>query len=383
MKIKTVSVLFLGFFIIFSSCKKGDKDQTAPPQQIKVIKIKPQNVPIYKEFVGQIYGNKDIPIRARVEGYLEKIHFAEGGHVNKGQLLYTIDSKPFQEAVAAEKSRVAEAQTMLIQSESDLKRIIPLVKMDAVSKRELDMAKAKRDAARSTLEAAKANLNLAEINLGYTKIYAPISGVIGNTLAEEGEFVGKQPNPVILNTVSDIDRIKVQFFLSEKEFLRVGRERLRMIRDGKDGGNVEIQLILADGSIFDQKGKLDFIDRSVDPTTGSIMLQASFKNPDGLLRPGQFARLKIKVREMKNALLVPQRSTTELQGKYSVFVVDKNNVVNSKIIEIQGKTGEFYIVKDGVKAGDQIVLEDVQKVKTGMEIVPELVEFDGIESNNE
>jgi len=368
-----ITYLFLIFLVAFS-CKKEQKVKKLPPQTYKVFKVEPKSVPIYQEFVGQIYGAKDIPIRARVDGFLEKIHFVEGSRVKKGQLLYTIDPKRYVETVAAQKSMVAQAKTMLIQNENDLNRVIPLAKLDAVSKRELDMAKAKRDAAISSLEAAKANLEIAQINLGYTKIYAPINGIIGKTMAQEGEFVGKEPNPVILNTISEIKSIKVQFFLSENEYLKAAKVFLlnKRVKNIDERSNKrDLELILSDGTVYKYKGKIDFIDRSIDPSTGSILLQASFPNPEGLLRPGQFARLKIMIYKDKDALMVPQKAISELQGQYSVFVVKDDNTIVAKQVKPGEKIGEFWIIDEGLKSGDRVVLEGLQKIKSGMEIVPE------------
>ena len=278
MKIKIILLVLP--FLIFSSCKKEEVKKQLPPQPIKVFEVKAQTVPIYEEFVGQVYGEKDIPIRARVEGFLEKISFKEGSKIKKGQLLYTIDPDPFKEAVAAQQSMVSQAKTMLSQKNSDLNRIKPLAEMDAVSKRELDMAQAQRDAAISSLDAAKANLNIAQINLGYTKIYAPINGIIGKTLAREGEFVGKNPNPVILNTISDINKVRVQFFLSENEYIKIAKEYIKKHNKSIKTNDVkiELELILSDGSLYEHKGHIDFIDRNVDASTGTILLQATFPN---------------------------------------------------------------------------------------------------------
>lgn len=365
---------FTLLFIALSSCKNKEPVQL-PPQAIKVYDVTPKTVPIYTEFVGHIYGERDIPIRARVEGFLEKIHFQEGSQVEKGQLLYTIDQDEYREQVVAAQSKVSEANTMLIQAESDLQRIKPLAEIDAVSKRELDMAQADRDAAISSLEAAKANLNLAEINFGYTNLYAPSNGVIGKTLAREGEFVGKDPNPVILNTLSEIKNIRVQFFLSENEYLAIAREYLANPERSDDSEKPEIQLILSDGLPFGENGEIDFIDRNIDESTGAILVQATFSNPKKIIRPGQFARVKIKVRDAKDALLVPQKCITELQGQYSVFVVNAENKIETKRIEIGEKLGDYWLVKEGLNSHDKVVLEGLQKVQSGMEVVPQVAEF--------
>jgi len=369
---KNYSFLLFLVAIIFFSCKKEEAQKKIPPQPIKVYEVKPQSVPIFREFVGQIYGERDIPIRARVEGFLEKIYFKEGSSVKKGQLLYAIDSDPLREKVAAEKSMVAQAKTMLTQKESDLQRVIPLAAIHAVSQRDLDMAQAQRDAAISSLDAANANLNIAIINMGYAKLYSPINGVIGRTLAREGEFVGKDPNPVILNTVSDIKTVRVQFFLSENEYLLMAREYLN---NPKRTNKPSFELILSDGSLYEHQGKMDFIDRNIDEKTGSILLQATFPNPNEFIRPGQFARVKIKVKDLEAAILVPQKSVTELQGLYSVFIVNSENKIESKQVEVGEKIGNLWIIKKGVNANDKVVFEGLQKIRSGMEVIPKVTEF--------
>ncbi|RLD84943.1 MAG: efflux RND transporter periplasmic adaptor subunit [Bacteroidetes bacterium] len=382
MKIKMI-LLMLPFFI-FLSCK--DKVQQAPPpQEINVYQVVPKTVPIYEEFVGQIYGEKDIPIRARVEGYLEEIHFEEGSRIKKGDLLYVIDPAPFKEDVVAKQSMVAQANTVVIQTESDLKRIKPLADMDAVSKRELDMAQAQRDASISSLKAANANLNIAKINLGYSRISSPINGIIGRTLAREGEFVGKDPNPVILNTVSKIETIRVQFFLSENEYLRAARTYVKNHnkRIETSGENIEVELILSDGSLYKHKGSIDFIDRNVDSSTGTILLQATFPNPNGLIRPGQFARVKVKVMDVKDALIVPQKCLTELQGQYSVLVVNVENKVETVQVKIGEKVPGFTIIKEGLISGDKVILEGLQKARPGMEVIPVVTEYDNKSTNKQ
>lgn len=372
---------FLFIFMLASLCFSCNKDKSAgaiPPQPFQVYEIKTMSVPIYNEYVGQIYGEKDIPIRARVVGFLKGIHFREGSRVKKGQLLYTIDADPFLEEVAAQQSMVAQAKTVLAQAESDLKRIEPLAELAAVSEQELDMATSRRDAAASGLEAAEANLNLAKINLGYTKMYAPINGIIGKTNAREGEFVGTNPNPVILNTVSALGSVRVQFFLSENEYLKVAKEYMKRYDERieySDSTRIELELILTDGSLYPEQGKIDFIDRNVDAETGSILLQATFPNPNLLLRPGQFARVKAKVRDIDNAILVPQKCAKELQGMFSVLLVNEQNVLESRQIVISDKVGEFYVVQEGLQRGDKIILEGMQKAQSGLEIVPQITEF--------
>tara|TARA_B100000809_G_scaffold35204_1_gene30946 strand:+ start:2796 stop:3968 length:1173 start_codon:yes stop_codon:yes gene_type:complete len=383
MKFSIYAFVFSALFL--ASCKEKQEVKTTI-QKLQVFEVKPQTVPVYKEFVGQIYGKSDIPIRARVEGFLDKIHFKEGGRVEKGQLLYSVDPEPYMQDVTSQKSKLAQSKTNLVQKESDLERIIPLAEMDAISKRELDMARAKRDAAKSEVKSAEATLKLAEINLGYADIYSPLTGLIGRTLAREGEFVGKDPNPVILNTVSNLESIRVQFFLSENEYLAIAREYKTAKKAQKESGKVlveedekefrdNVELIFSDGTTYGLKGNIDFIDRSVDPNTGAILLQASFSNPDLLIRPGQFGRVKINVRNAENALLVPQKCLKELQGKYSLFVVNAENKVEARQVEVGDIVDDYWLIESGLKAGEKVVLEGLQKVRSGMEIVPEVVAF--------
>ena len=382
MQMKKYYPLILILVLSLVSC--GKKEPSAPPPaELQVYEIRTESVPLYEEFVGQVYGEKDIPIRARVEGFLQGIHFQEGQRVEQGQLLYSIDPEPFEEKVVAETSKVSEAQTMLVQAESDLRRIEPLAEMSAVSQQELDMSVSKRDAAESSLEAAKANLNIAKINLGYCKMYAPIQGIIGKTNAREGEFVGKDPNPVILNTVSQLRNVRFQFFLSENDYLKIAREyisRTDQKIERSDSADVGLRLILADGQEYPEDGKVDFIDRNIDSSTGSILIQATFPNPDRLIRPGQFARIRVRFSVADDAILIPQKCAQELQGLYSVFVVNGENKLESRQIQVGSSIGEFYLVREGLKAGEKILMEGLQRARQDLEIVPKVTEFESKKS---
>lgn len=395
MKIKNLPPVLLVFIIILtiiSSCEEKVTQKTLPPE-IQVINVIQKDVPIYNYFVGQIYGQEDISINARVEGFLTGIHFREGVTVEKGKLLYTIDPEPFIAAVASEKSKVAEVQTRLVNAENELARYKPLAEINAVSQSDLDFAQASRDASMAALDAAKSSLRMAEINMSYTRIKSPITGFIGKTQARVGEFVGRSPNPVILNTVSKVTSVRVQFFLTESQYLFLARE-LRDL-DLQIGGfqstdtdkrpstdRVELSLILSDGSTHPYKGSIDFVNREVDASTGAILVQATFPNPDLILRPGQFARVKIKMKDEKGALLVPQRCVTELQGQFSVFVVNTENIIESRQIKIAEKFGDYYIASEGLEPDNKIVLEGLQKVGSGMEVVPVVTKFESQTNTN-
>lgn len=370
----TLVLVFIFAFVV--SCEEKVQKKASPPE-ISVVEVVQKDVPIYNYFVGQIYGQEDVSINARVEGFLTGIYFNEGSRVKKGKLLYTIDPQPFIAAVARERSNVAEAQTKLLNAENELARYKPLAEINAVSKSDLDFAQADRDASFAALEAAKASLRMAEINLGYTRIKSPITGFIGKTQARVGELVGRNPNPVILNTVSKIENVRVQFFITESQYLTLAKQfdgynRKRSSEKDHEG---YLSLILADGSTHPYKGVADFINREVDAQTGAILIQATFPNPDLILRPGQFARVKVRMKDEKGALLVPQRCITELQGQYSVFIVNPENKIEAKSIKIGESIGDYFIVSEGLKPGEKIVLEGLQKVGSGMEVEPVVTEF--------
>jgi membrane fusion protein (multidrug efflux system) len=369
------------FLLLFSCSQKEEQQAQAPPPQVTVVVTQAKDVPIYQEFVGQIHGFKDIAIRARVEGFLEGIHFEEGSRIEKGALLYTLESQPFEADVAAKMSRVAEANTMMAKAKSDLDRIEPLAKENAVSQSDLDSAVAQYEASIESVKAAKANLRASNIQLGYTKIYSPITGIIGKTNAKVGDFVGRIPNPVILNTVSRIDTILVEFFITETQYLQLARQFSSEVESAVQKTRKEnLELILADGSLYDHKGKPEFVDRNVDPTTGAILVQASFPNPQELLRPGQFAKVKALISVVKDGILIPQRCVVELQGLYSVYVVGDEDKVQTRRIKVGPKIKQFWLITEGLKPGEHIVYEGLQRAKDGAVVKPTVKD---IESKNQ
>ena len=380
MKKYFIKIVSISLFL-FISCGDETEQQVGIPE-ILVFKTTTQRVPVYQEYVGEVYGVKDISIRARVLGYLEQIYFNEGTNVEKGKLLYRIESQPFEEDVAAKLSALAETKTRLAKAESDLKRYKPLAEINAVSQRDLDAVTAEYEAALAGVEAAEANLRAAQINLGYTKIYSPINGIIGKTKAKVGDFVGQYPNPVILNVVSQIDEILVEFFLTETDYLLfareiLGNERFSIKKLKEREPNLE--LILADGSVHDYKGKINFVDRGVDPSTGAVLIQASFPNPTGLIRPGQFAKVKALIYYKEDGILIPQRCINELQGMFSVLIVNKENKIESRRVEAGRKYNDFWLITDGLTADEKIVYEGIQKVKEGMIIKPIVKEVKPVE----
>lgn len=363
--------------LFFSSC--GNKETAPPPPpKVKVVEVWQTTVPVPVDFVGQTYGSKDIPIRARVDGFLTGMYFTEGSTVKKGQLLYTIDPDPLKAVEATKLSGLAEAQTRLVKAESDLKRIRPLAEINAVSQRDLDAAVAEFEAAGARVEAEKSQVDYARINLSYTRIMSPIDGIIGMTQAKPGEYVGKSPNPIVLNDVSSIDTILVNFSISESEFLKLLRMRQAIMSDtskNQPTRESKISLTLSDGSLYPYMGKFNFADRQVDPATGTILFQASFPNPERLLRPGQFARVKVVLDEIEGGLLIPQRCVRELQGIHQVYAINANQEVELKNVKLGIKIGGMWMVENGLQPGETIVFEGLNLVRPGQKVQPEKVEI--------
>ena len=370
MRFKTIGLIICLSFFLFACSEVKKEKAPPPPQEVSIIETKAQDVPLFLEFVGQVTGLKDIAIRARVEGFLEGIHFKEGSVVEKGKLLYNLESQPFEEKVAARMSGVAEVKTMLAKAKGDLGRIKPLAESNAVSKSDLDAAVAAYEATLSSLDAAKATLRAAEIELSYTEIKSPIDGIIGKTKAKVGDFVGKDPNPVILNTVSQVDTILVNFFITETQYLAVARYFSTTLSEEHDESEADLELILIDGTVFEHKGRPDFVDRELDASTGAMLVQASFPNPDQLLRPGQFAKVRVQARVAKDGILIPQRCVMEIQGLHNVFVVNTENTIETRDIKVGPKVGSFWLISEGLKPGEKVVFEGLQKVKDGVVVNP-------------
>ncbi len=367
-------LLYLFAPLLLAFCSEKEVQQAAPPN-LKAVEVVEREVPLFKEFVGQVYGKADIPIRARVDGFVEKLHFQEGSRIAKGQLLYSIDDDPFRLNVSREESMLSEANVNLVNAENELARIEPLVSINAISKRDLDAATARRDASADAVKAAEANLNLAKVNLGYAQIRAPISGIIGKTKAKEGEYVGKSPNPVILNTISQIDSVVVEFFLNEKDYITFYKQLLENGDSGLNRTSHPLELYLADGEKFPYTGKITFLDRNVDPGTGTILVQSIFPNPEGLIRPGLYAKVKSIVQVLDQALLVPQRCVVELQGFYNVFVVGDDGLVTQKRVEILDDFEDLFVIQSGLSKGEKVLMEGLMAVQSGQKVTAELVSF--------
>ena len=353
-----------------------------PPLDIKVVEAIARDADITLDLVGQTRGSIDIPIRARVQGFLESIEFEEGRPVKKGQVLYTIDPDPFRAKVVEAEGYVAEARTMLANAKADLDRIRPLAEMKAVSEQDLDGAQARYDASIGSLQAAKAQLEQAEIEFSYTRIMSPIDGSIGISAAKVGEFVGAEPNPVVLNFVSRNNPIRVRFSINERDYLRMAREYLEDRELAGPDGDVEgarqednLQLFLADGTLHPYPGHIIAYDAAINPTTGTFTMEADFDNPTGLVLAGQFARVRGVVETRENAVMIPTRAVAELQGIFQVFVVGDDNSIEVRSVELGPALDRLRIIESGLEAGERVAIEGLLRLRNGSVINPNLVDL--------
>jgi len=324
-----------------------------------------QDVPIYLELPGQTVGNQDVEIRARVEGFLDSMNFREGSFVTKGSLLYVIDRQPLQASLSAARADQATAEARLEKTNNDVARYRPLAAKQAVSQQELDNALAAQDAAKSQVDAAKAAVQKATLDLGYTNVYSPIDGLVGTTLVKPGNLVGRGDN-TLLTTVSQINPILFRAGVTEADYLRIARRDTSRIGEAPQAQGIE--LILSDGTVHPQKGTVGTIDRAVDATTGTLGVQFVFPNPERLLRPGQFGRARVLVDHKVGALLVPQRAVQEIQGLYSVAVVDGSGKIAFHSVKVGPRVDTLWVLEEGVKSGDKVVVEGLQRVQEGMTV---------------
>ncbi|MGH7380817.1 MAG: efflux RND transporter periplasmic adaptor subunit [Candidatus Methylomirabilales bacterium] len=368
---KTSTRALAGIWLAFALAACGEKAAPPPPPpEVKVATVLQRDVPIYVEAIGQTRGSKEIEIRARVEGFIQTVDFQEGSPVRKGQLLYTIDPRPFQAALAQAKGVLAQSKAQLVRAHQDVVRYKPLVEKNAISREQYETAVALEQAAEASVEAAKAAAERAQIDLGYTKVVAPEPGLVGKTEVHPGTLVGRGQS-TLLTQISQIDTIHVRFSIPEKDYLYYARRREE--RGADNVGNAPFELLLADGTVHPETGRFVFVDRNVDPKTGTILIEAAFPNPQGIVRPGQYARVRVAVDVKKDALLVPQRSLQELQGIYNVAVVKPDDTVDVRMVTPGERIGALWVIDSGLKAGEKVVVEGLQKVRSGIKVQAQTV----------
>jgi len=347
------------------ACRDAAPTSSPPPPEVYVVDVVQRDVPEYLDLVGETVGYQDVEIRARVEGFLETMQFAEGSFVRPGQALYQIDRKPLEAALAQAVADRSTAEARLTKSSNDVARYTPLVAKQAVSRQELDDARSAQDASRSQVEASAAAVAKAKLDLGYTRVVSPIAGLVGTTRVKPGNLVGKN-EPTLLTTVSQIDPMLFHVGVSEAEFLRITKRFADRV--GQPGRATGIELVLADGTTHPYTGRVHAIDRAVDPATGTMGVQLEFPNPKFILRPGQYGRARVLIDTRKNARLVPQRAVQELQNQYSVAVVTPEKKIAFRNVTVGPRVESLWVIEEGLAPGEVVVAEGLQSIKDGMSV---------------
>jgi len=352
----------------FVACTHPPEAAPTPrPPAVTVVAVAQRPVPVYGQYVGQTEAVKTVDVRARVEGFLDQQVVRDGADVKAGDVLFVIDSRPFRVALNDAKAQVARDEARLANTRQVADRYRPLYARQAVSRQELEQAEADEKAAAATVDTSRAAVEQAELNLSYTIVRSPVTGRMGKAEVRVGSLVGKG-EATLLATVSTLDPMYVTFSVSEREALQGWRHRQADTRAQSSPSGITITL--PDETAYPHHGRLDFVDRAVDPRTGTLALRATFPNPERLLQPGQFVRLRILLEERAGALLVPQAAIQESQGSASLFVVGPDETVQARTVKMGPRFGTLWVVEDGVKAGEHIVVKGLQQIRPGMRVEP-------------
>jgi membrane fusion protein (multidrug efflux system) len=336
-----------------------------PPPIVHVREIVPTNASFAFEFIGQLDSPQNVEVRARVEAFVDRVRFTEGTEVKEGDALFALDSKPFLEKLAAANGSLAEAKASLNKYEKDVARLRPLAEKRAIPQQDLDNAMAAVDVGRANVQSAEARVKSAELDLSYCDVRAPLSGLIGAKQVPVGSLVGKG-QPTLLATISQLDPIWFNCSISEIDYFT----QRKMRESGYKTADLPVTLILANGSAHPEPGRWIFLDRAVDAATGTLRARIEFSNSQKLLRPGMFGRARINLQTGKDSILVPQRAVQELQGTNFVWIIDQNNLTWQRFVKVGTRIGSNWLIEEGLKAGERIIVEGVQKVREGAPAQP-------------
>ena len=356
-------LLFASLLLLapLAGCSSKEDKPAPPPPGVTVTPVVKKDVEIQQEWVGSMLGNVDADIRPKVDGFLLKQLYTEGSYVKKGQPLFELDSRQTQASVEQAKGKLELARASLAQAQIDVKRYTPLVAQRAISQAELDKALSMERAAKAEVDANQAVLDNANLNLGWTTVTSPISGIAGISKVGVGDLM----TPItVMTTISNVEPINIDFSIAEQDYLRFQREK-----SGRAAGR-SLQLILGDGTVYPHRGRARFVNREVDSRTGTIQVRAEFPNPGNILRPGQYARIRAVTEVRKDALLIPQRAVAELQGVYQVGLVGPDNKVTVKAVNLGPQIGDAWIVESGLQAGDNVIVDGLQRIRNGMTVAP-------------
>ena len=370
------SALIVAFVLTLATgCGKKEAVVAAAPPEVEVAAVVQQDVPLYNETIATLDGYVNAQIQPQVTGYLTKQNYQEGTVVQKGEVLFEIDPRPFEAALQQIKGEQAQAEAQLGKTRLDVARDTPLAKESAIPQAQLDNDIQANEAAQAMVAATKAQVEQALLNLEFTKVRSLVNGVAGLAKGQIGDLVGPT---TVLTTVSQVQPIKAYFAISEQEYMKFA-ERISAVAEGKKqmGGQKILELILSDGTVYPNKGWVVLTDRQVDVKTGTIRVAGAFDNPRGVLRPGMFGRIRAVTGVAKGALLVPQRSVVEAQGSYSVVVVGSNNQASIRPVKTGDRVGQMWVITDGLKPGEQVIAEGMQKAKEGSTVRPKQFNFAG------
>lgn len=355
-------LLVVGLALSLNGCTSR---ASAPPPTVptvEVISVIQQDTPIYSEWVAVLDGYVNAQIQPHVTGYVIKQNYKEGSVVRRGEVLFEIDPRPFKAALDLAKAQLAQAEAQLGKASLDVERDTPLAQAKAIAQSQLDTEIQAKLGAQALVLAAKANVEQAELNVEWTKVTSLVNGIAGIAQVQIGNLVGPSS---VLTSVSQVDPIKTYFTVSEQEFTDFHRRFPTQASVEEQRRRIPLQLLLADGTVYERAGTIYFSDREINPATGAIRIAGVFPNPNNLLRPGGYGRVRASVKTQNGALLVPQRAVIELQGSYQVAVVGSDNKVNIRPVTVGERVGRLWIVTAGLKAGEQVVVEGVQKVRDG------------------
>lgn len=360
-------LISLGLVLTLAGCGAGEGGQNPPPPAVSVAEVTVRDTPVVDQWVGTLEGYTVAKVRAQVAGNLLRQAYDNGTLVGEGDLMFEVDPRPFEATLARSEGQLAEAVARLGTTKLHVERYRPLAEVGAISQQELDDAVQAMREAEAAVFAAEAAVESARINLQFTRIESPLTGLASIATAQVGDLVG--PSGEVMATVSAVDPIKVNFYISEQDYLVGARHSLARRNEGESPlPDFDLVLILADGSTYDKKGKVIAVDSQIDVRTGSILIQGSFANPDLMLRPGQFARIRGQVGMLKDAILIPQRAVNELQGSYQVAVVDSSDVATMRSVTPGQRDGDMWVISEGLKKGDRVVVEGLQKVRSGAKV---------------
>jgi membrane fusion protein (multidrug efflux system) len=357
----------VGGALTLAACSKPPPPPPPPPDVV-VAEVVQKDVPVYREWVGTTEGNITAQIRARVQGYLQRRSYEEGSLVHEGDLMFVIDPRQYQAALDQAKGELGRANAALTKTQQDVTRYTPLAAQNAISQEELDNAVQANRAAKAAADSARAAVEKAQLNLDWTQVKSPIDGIAGISVAQVGDLVSES---TLLTTVSQVDPIKVSVPISEQEYLQFA-SRLTEPRPRDAQGTLE--LILSDGSVYPERGKVSVANREVDVKTGTMIVVTLFPNPRNLLRPGQYAKVRATTETRQGALLVPERAVQELQGARQVAVVGADNKVSMRTVQTGPSMGNLLVINEGLKPGERIVVEGLQKVREGATVNPKPAE---------